>query len=49
MAASKRTKSNTELNEIVETRDNFTVQGGDFLVNERSLDRQTHTNYQVTR
>ena len=41
--ASSRINSRTDLNRIDETRGNITV--GDLLVNERNIDRQTHTHH----
>ena len=43
MTASSRINSHTDLNRIDETLGNITVEGGDLLVNERKIDRQTHT------
>ena len=46
MTASSRINSHTDLKRIDETRSNFTVEGGDLLVNERNIDQQTHTQHQ---
>ena len=46
MITSSRIKSHTDLNRSDETRDNITVEGGDLLVNENNIDRQTHTHHQ---
>ena len=43
ITASSRINSHTDLNKIDETRDNITREGGDLLVNERSIARQTQT------
>ena len=43
MTASSKIHSRTDLNRIDETRGNITVEEGDLLVNEKNLDRQTHT------
>ena len=48
MTASKRINSHTDINMIDKTRGNITVEGGDLLVNERNIDRQTHTHHIVT-
>ena len=45
MTTSSRTNSHTDLNRIDEIRGNITVEGGDLLVNERNIDRQTHTHH----
>ena len=45
MTASSRINSHTELNRIDETRGNITVEGGDLLVNETNIDRQTHAHH----
>ena len=49
MTASSRINSHTALIIIDETLDNITVEGGDFSVNERNIDRQTLTHHIVTR
>ena len=46
--ASNRINSHRDLNRTVETRRNFTAEGGDLLVNQRHIDWQTHTNQMVT-
>ena len=45
MTASSRKYSRADLNGIDETRVNITVEGGDFLVNEKNIDLQTHTHH----
>ena len=45
MIASSRINSHTDLNRIDETRGNFTVEGGELLVNEKNIDRQTHAHH----
>ena len=45
MTASSRINSLTDLNRIDETRGNFTVEESDLLVNEKNIDRQTHTHH----
>ena len=45
MTASSRINSHTDLNRINETRGNITVEESDLLVNDRNIDRQTHTHY----
>ena len=45
MTASSRIHSRTEPNRIDETRGNITVEEGDLLVNEKNIDRQTHTHH----
>ena len=45
MTASSRKNSRTGLNRIDETRCNVTVEESDLLVNERNIDRQTHTHH----
>ena len=47
MTASSRINSRTDLNRIEETRGNITVEEGDLLVNERNIDRQTHTHHNL--
>ena len=37
--------SHTDLKRIDETRGNITIEGSDFLVNERNVDWQTHTHH----
>ena len=43
-----RINSHTDLNRIDETRRNITKEDGDLLVNDRNIDRQTHTHHIVT-
>ena len=43
--AASRINSHTDSNRIIWTRGNITVEGGDFLVDERNIDRQTHTHH----
>ena len=43
--ASSRINLPIDLNRIDEIRGNFTVEGGDSLVNERIIDRQTHPHH----
>ena len=45
MTTSSRIHSRTELNTIVETRGNITVEKGDLVVNEKNIDRQSHTHH----
>ena len=45
MTASSRINSRTDLNKIDETRGNSAVENGDLLVEERNIDRQTHTHH----
>ena len=45
LTASSRTNSHTDLNKLDETRGNNAVEEGDFLINERNIDRQTHTHH----
>ena len=45
MTASSKINSRTDSNRIDETRGNITVEEGDLLVNEKNLDRQTHTHH----
>ena len=45
MTAWSKIDSHTELNRFDETRGNMTVEGEDLLVNERNIDRQTHTHH----
>ena len=47
MTALSRINSRTDSNRIDETRDNITVEEGDLLVNERNIDRQTHTHHSI--
>ena len=47
MIASNRINSHTDLNKIDDIRGKVNVEGGDLLVNERNLDRQTHTHHLV--
>ena len=47
MTASSRVNSHTDLNRIDETRGNIIVERGDLLVNERNIDRQTHTHHRL--
>ena len=49
LTASIRINSHTDRNRNDETRGNFTVKGGDLLVNERNIDRQTHTHHNYAR
>ena len=49
MTASSKINSHTDLNRIDETRRSIFVEGGDWLVNEKSIDRQTHTYYSYCR
>ena len=43
--ASSRINSRTDLNRINETRGNITVEEVNLLVNERNIDRQSHTHH----
>ena len=43
--ASNRINSRTDLKRIDETGGNITVKEGDLLVNERNIERQTHTHH----
>ena len=45
MTASSGINSHTDLNRIDQTRGNINVKGGDLLVNEKNIDRQTHTHH----
>ena len=45
VTASSRINSHREFDGIVETRDSLTVEGSDFMVNERDFDRQAHTHH----
>ena len=45
MTASGRIRSRTDLNMIYETRGNITVEEGDLVVNEKNIDRQSHTHH----
>ena len=45
MTPSSRINSRTGLNRINETRGGVAAEGGDLLVNERNIDRQTHTHH----
>ena len=45
MTASSRIHSHTDLNGIGGTCGTITVEEGDLLVNEKNIDRQTHTNH----
>ena len=45
ITASSRIHSRTELNRIDETRGNITVEEGDLMVNEKNIDRQSHTHH----
>ena len=45
MTASSRINSHTDLNRIVETRGNITVEEVDLLLNEKNTDRQTHAHH----
>ena len=47
LTISSRKNSYTGLN-MIETRSNITVEEGDLLVNDRKIDRQTHTHHMVT-
>ena len=40
--------SHSDLNRIDENRGNITVEGGGLLVNERNIERQTHTHHSTT-
>ena len=48
MTASSRINSHTDLNRIVETRGNMTVEEGDLSVNEKNIDRQTYAHHTNT-
>ena len=48
MTASNRINLYTDLNKIDETLGNSVAEEGDLLVNERNIDRQTHTHHSVT-
>ena len=45
---SSRMNSYTDLNRLDETPVNLTVEEGDWLVNEKKIDRQTHAHHIVT-
>ena len=45
MTASNRTHSRTDLNRIDETHSRITVEEGDLMVNEKNIDRQSHTRH----
>ena len=45
MTASSRIHSHTDLNKIDETPGNITVEEGDLVVNEKNIDRQSHTHH----
>ena len=45
ITASSRRQSRTGLNKIDETRGNITVEEGDLVVNEKIIDRQSHTHH----
>ena len=45
MTTSSRIHSHTDLNKIDETPGNITVEEGDLVVNEKNIDRQSHTHH----
>ena len=45
LISSSRLKSNTNVNRIIETHGNITIQAGDLSVSEKNFDRQTHTHH----
>ena len=47
MTASSRMNLRTDLISIVETRGNITQEAGGLLVNEKNIDRQTHTHHSI--
>ena len=47
--ASSRINSHTDLNRIDETRSYITVEEGDFLVNEKNIDRQTYADHSFSK
>ena len=47
MTASSRSNSNTDLNEIDETRGSFAVKGVELLFNKRNFDRQAQTHHRL--
>ena len=48
MTASSRINLQTDLNRFDETRGNVTVTEKSLLVNEKNIDRQTHTHHTLT-
>ena len=45
MTASSRIHSRTKLNRVDETRGNITIEEVDLMVNEKNIDRQSHTHH----
>ena len=48
MTTSSRVNSHTDLGNIHQTRGNYTVEGGDLLVIERNVERQTYTHHSMS-